>query len=156
MTLKKVDSVNNTKKMIFSITILSVVLVLLILLIIPFTRTFVYLIFGYSVYILIPVCLFFGLTIFFGKRVSFGWKKNLLISLFIVSLVSLFHVSFYKNGITGDPLVFLVPTGFITVGGLISLHIIYPLYAIFPNYGVLVASTLIITGILFLLLIFFR
>lgn len=154
MTLKKVDSVNNTKKMIFSITILSVVLVLLILLIIPFTRTFVYLIFGYSVYILIPVCLFFGLTIFFGKRVSFGWKKNLLISLFIVSLVSLFHVSFYKNGITGDPLVFLVPTGFITVGGLISSAIIYPLYAIFPNYGFLVASTLIITGILFLFLIF--
>lgn len=153
MPFIKMNSMNNNKKMIFSIALLSFALVLLILMIIPTTRAFLYLVFGYSVYVLILCCLFFGLTCFLGKKVTFGWKKNLLLSLFIISLISLLHVSFYKSGINGDPLEFLVPKGVITVGGIIASLINYPLYAIFPNYGFLVASTLIISGVLFLFLI---
>lgn len=116
MPFIKMNSMNNNKKMIFSIALLSFVLVLLILMIIPTTRAFLYLVFGYSVYVLILCCLFFGLTCFLGKKVTFGWKKNLLLSLFIISLISLFHVSFYKSGINGYSLEFLVPKGVITVG----------------------------------------
>ena len=153
---KQLKTKKDDIRLIVNFILLGLSLLTIILLLFKTTRSFIYGVFGYSIYVYIPSTVIYLVLSFTGWIKKFNSKNLILISLLILSIISTIHVATSKSIIKDSSLSYIMEPYFLanTPGGLMMSLLSYVFVAISRDYGFVLTCVFILMSIILLMTIY--